>query len=152
MYIGHTISTLVCKLGLLTTFFGFESGTEYTDEDPGIGSAFSRILSHMDDTFTVKICAENIIDLTGWQFDVTFDPARLEAFDMREGDFVSTSDGSTFSQKGHIDNAIGKITGLSVAGISIGGPSESGSQLRVTFWAQSEAETVLVSKTLSLAQ
>ena len=60
-------------------FFGFDSGTKYTLEPPGVGYAFSEMPLHVGDTFTLDIRAENIFDLAGWQFDIAFDPAALEA-------------------------------------------------------------------------
>ena len=43
--------------------------------------------------------------MAGWQFDIAFDPAALEAVDVTEGDFLKTDGGSTFFQSGSIDNA-----------------------------------------------
>ena len=123
-------------------FFGFESGTEYT-LGTGIGYAFSKKPIHLGDTFTFDVRAESISDLAGWQFDIAFDPAVLEALDVSEGDFLKTDGGSTFFQSGRIDNAAGKITGLIAGRISEGGVSGSGSVLQVRFKAKSEGETEL---------
>ena len=99
-------------------FFGFEPGTEYTAANSGVGYAFSQTPIHTGDTFTLDIRAENIFDMAGWQFDIAFDPAALEAVDVTEGDFLKTDGGTTFFQSGSIDNASGKITGLSAARFS----------------------------------
>ena len=123
-------------------FFGFSPGTEYT-VGTGIGYALSKTPIHIGDTFTLDIRAENVIDLAGWQFDVGFDPAALEAVDVSEGDFLKTDGGSTFFQGGRIDNAAGKITGLIAGRISDGGVNGSGSVLHVRFKAKSEGETEL---------
>ena len=56
--------------------------------------------------------------MAGWQFDITFDPAALEAINVSEGDFLKTDGGATFFQGGTIDNTAGKITGLSAARLS----------------------------------
>ncbi len=125
-----------------SAFFGFESGTEYTLET-GIGYAFSETPIHIDDTFTFDVRAENVSDLAGWQFDIAFDPSRLEALDVSEGDFLKTDGGATFFQSGRIDNAAGKITGLIAGRISEGGVSGSGSVVHVRFKAKSEGETEL---------
>ena len=98
-------------------FFGFEPGTEYT-VSMGVGYAFSRTPIHTGDTFTLDIRAENITDLAGWQFDIAFDSTILEAVNVSEGDFLKIDGGSTFFQGGSIDNAAGKITGLSAARLS----------------------------------
>ena len=83
------------------------------------------------------------MDLAGWQFDIAFDPGVLEAIDVSEGDFLKTDGGTTFFQRGRIDNAAGKITGLIAGRISEGGVSGSGSVLKVRFKAKSEGETEL---------
>ena len=124
-------------------FFGFESDTDYTVANPGIGYAFSETPIHVGDTFTLDIRAENVFDLAGWQFDIAFDPTVLEAVDVSEGDFLKTDGGSTFFQSGRIDNAAGKITGLIAGRISDGGVSGSRSLLQVRFKAKSHGETRL---------
>ena len=128
--------------GHSNAFFGFEPGTEYS-EATGIGYLFSESSIHSGDTFTLDIRAENVIDLAGWQFDIAFDPARLEALSLSEGDFLKTDGGATFFQSGRIDNAAGKITGLIAGRISEGGVSGSGSVVQLRFKAKSEGETKL---------
>ena len=125
-------------------FFGFEPGTEYTVLTPGVGYAFSKTPIHIGDTFTLDISAETVIDLAGWQFDIAFDPSILEAVNVSEGNFLKTGGSTTFFQGGSIDNAAGKITGLSAAQLSAQGVSGTGSVLQVRFNAKSAGETDLV--------
>ena len=101
--------------------FGFKPGTEYTAANPGVGYTFSKTPIHTGDTFTLDIRAENIFDMAGWQFDIAFDPAALEAVAVTEGEFLKINGGTTFFQSGSIDNARGKITGLSAARLSTQG-------------------------------
>jgi len=124
-------------------FFGFEPGTEYTVLNPGIGYAFSQTPIHTGDTFTLDISAETVFDLAGWQFDIAFDPAVLEAINVTEGDFLKTDGGTTFFQGGSIDNINGKITGLSAIRLSDPGVSGTGPLLQVRFKAKSAGETEL---------
>ena len=133
---------LVALSTLGNGFFGFEPGTDYT-LSTGIGYTFSQIPIHTGDTFTLDIRAENISDLAGWQFDIAFDPAALEAINVTEGDFLKTGDGTTFFQNGTIDNAAGKIAGLSAARLSAQGVSGAGTVLQVRFKAKSAGETEL---------
>ena len=121
-------------------FFGFEPGTEYT-VITGVNYAFSETPIHIGDTFTLDVRAENIFDLAGWQFDIAFNPAILEAIDVAEGDFLKTDGGATFFQSGNIDNTAGKITELKSALLSDHGVSGSGSLLEVRFKAKSDGET-----------
>ena len=123
-------------------FFGFEPGTQYT-VGTGIGYAFSKTPIHLGDTFTLDIRADNVSDLAGWQFDIAFGPAILEAIDLSEGDFLKADGGTTLFQSGRIDNTAGKITGLIAGRISEGGVSGSGSVLQVRFKAKAEGETGL---------
>ncbi len=125
-----------------STFFGFEPGTEYT-LSTGVGYTFFPSPVHLGDTFTFNIYAENISNLAGWQFDVAFDPTALETIDVTEGDFLKMDGSSTFFQGGTIDNAAGKIGGLSAARFSTQGANGTGVLLQVTFKAKSVGETEL---------
>ena len=124
-------------------FFGFEPGAEYTVANPGVGYTFSKTPIHIDDTFTLDISAEAVFDMAGWQFDIAFDPAILEAISVSEGNFLKTG-GTTFFQGGSIDNVAGKITALSAARLSAQGVSGTGTLLQVRFKAKSAGETKLV--------
>ena len=123
-------------------FFGFEPGTEYA-LGSGIDYGFSKKPIHLGDTFTFDVRADNVSDLAGWQFDIAFDRAALEAIEVSEGDFLKADGGSTFFQGGRIDNASGKVTGLSAARLGDRGASGSGSLLQVEFKVKSTGETRL---------
>ena len=123
-------------------FIALAADADYTIK-AGIDYVLSESSIHSGDTFTLDIRAANVIDLAGWQFDIAFDPARLEALGVTEGDFLKSDGGTTFFQSGRIDNAAGKITGLIAGRISEGGVSGSGSVLQVRFKAKSEGETEL---------
>ena len=123
-------------------FFGFDPGTEYTVANPGVGYTFSKTPIHIGDTFALDILAETVFDMAGWQFDIAFDPAILEAINVSEGDFLKMG-GTTLFQSGTIDNAVGKITGISAIRLSTRGVSGTGTLLRVTFKAKSAGETSL---------
>ena len=122
-------------------FFGFEPGTEYTVGTPGVGYTFSKTPIHIGDSFTLDIRAENIFDLAGWQFDIDFDPAILEAISVTEGNFLKADGVSTFFHGGSIDNAAGKIKALNAARLSLQGATGTGTLLQVTFKAKSAGET-----------
>ena len=137
------IDELEIREDLWSLFFGFEPGTEYTISNPRVGYTFSTPKIHVGDTLTLDLSGENIHDLAGWQFDIAFDPAVLEAIEVNEGDFLKTGGGTTFFQKGKIDNRSGKITGLSSALLSGGGVTGTGTLLSVTFSAKAGGETQL---------
>ena len=91
-------------------------------------------------SFTLRLNAEKITDLAGWQTDITFDPAVLEAVEVNEGDFLKARGEGTFFLRGTIDNTAGKITQISAARLS-GGVSGTGTLLSVTFTAKADGET-----------
>ena len=124
-------------------FFGFEPGTEYQVSNPRVGYTFSDSKIHAGDTFTLDLSAENVFDLAGWQFDIAFDPTMLEAIEVNEGDFLKEGGGTTFFQKGTIDNTTGKIIKLSSARLNEDGVSGTGTLLSVTFTAKTAGETRL---------
>ena len=134
---------LVTVRAQYNAFFGFDPGTEYTVATPGVGYTFSKSPIHTGDTFTLDISAEAVFDMAGWQFDVAFDPAALEVINVSEGNFLKTDGGTTFFQGGSIDNANGKITGLSAIRLSDPGVSGTGPLLQVRFKAKSAGETEL---------
>ena len=124
-------------------FFGFEPGTEYQISTPRVKYAFSEPVINVGDTFTVQIEAEDLYDLAGWQFDISFDPAALEAVEVNEGDFLKSGGGATFFQEGTIDNTTGKITGLNQTRFNEDGATGTGTLLSATFLAKAEGETQL---------
>ena len=143
-------NVLLVKLGrnaggnaLWTLFFGFEPGTEYQVFNPSVGYTFSDSKIHVGDTFTVNFKAEDVIDLAGWQFDISFDPTALEAVEVNEGDFLKTDGGTTFFQDGTIDNTTGKIAGLNATRFNEDGATGTGTLLSVTFLAKAQGETQL---------
>ena len=136
---------------LSDSFFGFEPDTEYTVANPGVGYAFSQTPIHIGDTFTLDIRADNVTDLAGWQFDIAFDSAILEAINVNEGNFLKIDGGTTFFQGGSIDNAAGKITGFSAARLSAQGVNGTGTLLQVRFKAKSAGETELALRNFEFA-
>ena len=125
-------------------FFGFEPETEYTTSNSGVKYTFSKPTIHVGDTFTLDISAENVPNLAGWQFDIAFDAAALKAIEVNEGGFLKTGGATTFFQRGTINNAAGRISGLSSASLSGNGVTGTGVLLSVTFSAKSDGQTQLV--------
>ena len=136
---------------LYSFFFGFEPGTEYQVFNPRVGYTLSEPTNYIGDTFTLDLNAENIFDFAGWQFDIAFDPTRLEAVEVSEGDFLKTDNGTTFFQKGTIDNATGTITKLSSARLNEDGVTGTGTLLSVTFTAKTPGQTQLTLENFQLA-
>ena len=92
------------------------------------------------DTFTLRLTANDVTNLAGWQTDISFDPDVLEAVEVSEGDFLNVKSGDTFFLRGTIDNTAGQITGISTAKLK-GSGSGTGTLLLVTFNAKSVGDT-----------
>ena len=142
---------LVAVEARYNAYFGFDPGTEYTVVTSGVSYTLSQTPIRTGETFTLDIHAENITDLAGWQFDIAFDPASLEAIDVSDGDFLKADGGNTFFQSGSIDNAAGKIGGLSAIRLSTQGVTGIGTVLQVTFKAKSPGETELTLQNFEFA-
>ena len=147
----HGRNVLLIRIRSLgRVFVGFEPGTEYTVATSGIGASLPETVIHVGDTFTLDINAENVNDLAGWQSDISFDPAVLEAVEVNEGDFLKTDGGATFFQDGTIDNTAGKITRISATRFNEDGVTGTGTLLSVTFLAKTGGETQLALHNLQL--
>ena len=116
--------------------------------DPSISEVGDDIFSlstdadpiRMGDTFTLRLSANDVTGLAGWQTDIAFDSDVLETVEVSEGDFLKAEGGDTFFLRGTIDNTVGEITKLSSArfGSSVSG---TGTLLLVTFKAKAVGET-----------
>ena len=130
--------------------FGFETGTEYI-VSTGVGYVFSKTPIHLGDIFILDIRADNVLNMAGWQFDIAFDSAALDAINVSEGDFLKTDGGTTFFQGGNIDNAAGKIGGLNAARLSTQGVGGTGTLLQVRFKAKATGQTELALRNFEFA-
>ena len=114
-----------------TGFFGFQADAEYTVLSfADIRYVLPDVDIYVGDTFMLDIYAKDVVDLAGWQFDIAFDPLRLEAIEVRSGHFLQVDNGLTAFQEGTIDNRAGKIRGIRVA--QRAGNSVSGTGLLVS--------------------
>ena len=129
----------------ISGYFGFAPEAEYAVTVPGTGFAFSTDTTsiRVGDTFTVRVNAEKVTDLAGWQFDLTFDPNVLKAVEVKEGDFLKKGGSTTFFQRGTIENTVGKITGVSSALIAKDGVTGTGRLLSVVFSGKAEGNSEL---------
>ncbi len=117
-------------------------GTQSTSDVSDVGFVLSTDATSVrsGDPFTLRLSAEKVADLAGWQTDIAFDSEALEAVEVNEGDFLKKGGEGTFFLRGTIDNAAGKITSISSARLS-GGVNGTGTLLSVTFTAKTTGET-----------
>lgn len=122
--------------------------TIITVRDPAVSDVGDDIFSlstdvtpvRSGDTFTLRLSANDVTNLAGWQTDVAFDSDVLKAVEVSEGDLLKAENTSTFFLSGTIDNTAGEITKLSSARFG-SGVSGTGTLLLVTFTAKATGET-----------
>ena len=121
--------------GGFTGFFGLARDAEYEVFIPSPRFVFSTEATAfaVEDTFTLELRVENMKDLGGWQADLVFNPAVLNAGEVKEGDFLQASDAPTYFDAGTIENSSGKITGLKAMRLSGNSVDGNGVLCTVTF-------------------
>jgi hypothetical protein len=62
------------------------------------------------DSFEWQVHITDAADLYAFQFDVMFDPLRVQAQEVLEGDFLSADGAATFFLPGAIDNTAGTVS------------------------------------------
>ncbi|MYB66843.1 T9SS type A sorting domain-containing protein [Candidatus Poribacteria bacterium] len=93
------------------------------------------------DTFTLKLNVEDATDFAGWFSDIVFDPAALEAIEVKEGEFLKEGNTETYFLKGTIDNTVGEIKNVGSIRLKRGGVNGTGTLLSVTFTAKTAGDT-----------
>ena len=121
--------------GGFSGFFGLARDAEYEVFIPSPRFVLSTEATEfeIEDTFTLDLRAENMDNLGGWQADLVFNPAVLNAVKVTEGDFLQESDESTYFDAGTIQNSTGKITGLKAMRLSGDSVDGNGLLCSVTF-------------------
>ena len=123
---------------IITVTVGEPSVSDVSDDIFSLSTDVTPV--RFGETFTLRLSAENVTDLAGWQADIAFDSAALEAVEVSEGDFLKVKTGDTFFLRGTIDNTAGKIAGISTAKLK-DSSSGTGTLLLVTFTAKAAGET-----------
>lgn len=95
-----------------------------------VGSATVNV----GDTFTIPVSITDAVDLTSFQFDLSFDALILQAIGVTESAFFTQGDSTVFIP-GFIDNTSGQILGVSDALIFQSPVSGSGILANIEFTA-----------------
>ena len=93
------------------------------------------------DTFTLNLNVAEAPDFAGWFSDIVFDPAALEAIEVKEGEFLKEGNSETYFLKGTIDNTVGEIKNVGSIRLNRDGVSGTGTLLSVTFTAKTVGDT-----------
>ena len=136
----------------ISGYFGFAPEAEYAVVAPGTGISLSTDATsvRVGDRFTIRVDAEKVTDLAGWQFDLAFDPHVLEVVEVNEGGFLKTGIGTTFFQEGTIDNVEGEIVDIGAALISPGGVTGTGTLLSIVCSAKADGNSQLMLRNFQL--
>jgi hypothetical protein len=102
---------------------------------------------NLGDTFSVNITVSNVIDLDGWQFNLFYESAILNATSYSEGPFLKTGGSSTlfsaYNFTDHYNDTFG-VVGLNCLRFSIPtGVDGSGTLATITFKAVGSGPSVL---------
>jgi general secretion pathway protein D len=102
---------------------------------------------NLGDTFSINITVSNVIDLDGWQFNLYYESAVLNATSYSEGPFLQTGGATTFFSvvnfTDHYDDTFG-VVGLNCLRFSIPtGVDGSGTLAAITFKAVGSGPSVL---------
>ena len=100
----------------------------WDDMDPNPNPADPKDMDSPPNYFRVPIVILNADDLSGWQFDIAYNPQILEVIEVSagdyaifEGDFLKQGSAMTFFQKAdEVNNAAGEIIRISQTRISTG--------------------------------
>lgn len=98
---------------------------------------------YVGDTFMLNLNVANITELAGWQCDIVFDPAVLEAGEVVVSDFLDEENAETFVFTTAIDinNDTGRITNINATRTANGGKSGTGKLLSINFTAKTVGES-----------
>lgn len=99
----------------------------WDDPDPAADPADPTDMDTPPNIFRVPIVILNATDLSGWQFDIAYNPQILEVvevsaedYEIFEGDFLQQGPTMTFFQEGTVQQAFGEIIRISQTRIATG--------------------------------
>ena len=122
---------------------------------PQQGHALSFTVSSavvdVGDVFSINIGVVDAIDLTSWQFDLTFNPSLLQANQVTEGPFLSAFGTTSFTPPLIVDNTIGLLSGMANFFVDLPpNPQGSGVLATIEFTALSAGTSPLTASNVFL--
>jgi hypothetical protein len=139
-----TLGTLMFLLVLIITLS--LHGTAFSQETTRVFVYPAEIVATTCGTQTVEVRVEDVVDLTGYHLEISFDPDVIEVTDVVNGGFLAPpGESALYEPTNEIDNVHGLITfGLVQQGDGTGDPlpkSGDGALLEITFQAVVPNET-----------
>lgn len=131
-------SLLFFKLLYTTVAQTIDIPADNTIQNTPLSFSVERTPIHVGDAFMVHLNIENITDLAGWQCDILFDPAALEAGEVVVSDFLDEENADTFifTSAININNVTGSISNINATRTANGGKSGTGKLLSINFTAK----------------
>jgi len=103
------------------------------------------------ETFTTTVNLNNVINLAGYQFDISYKPTVLEVVSVKKGTFISTSSGDSFCMEPTLDKINGLISKFVCARMAKEGVNGSGILATIEFRAITMGESAIVIQNAKLS-
>jgi hypothetical protein len=135
-------SIILCLLALIVASMGIR---EVGAMAPGTRVRLepADLVVGLNETFIVQVVIEEVANLGGFQFDLTYDPLILHVQEVVVGDFLASTEQSVVPVGPETNNAEGRTTFAAASFGSGPGPSGAGVLATITCIARGEGSTVL---------
>lgn len=100
------------------------------------------ITAKVGQSFTVNVSISDVVNLCGWEFELTWDPAVLNVTNIVEGPFLKLGGATIFLLPFGIDNVAGRAL-VACALLAIRGVNGNGTLVTVEFYVKSHGESAL---------
>lgn len=96
-------------------------------------------------TFVIDVVVDNVVDLGGYDFTVTFNPAVVHVQNLALGPFLGSTGNQVAPLGPSIDNTVGKVTfgGFTMPPNAAPGPSGTGTVAHLTLQAMAAGSSAL---------
>jgi hypothetical protein len=107
------------RFAALLTVFVAATAPHFAEAAPIVSAPFVTV--GVGDTFSIDVSAVDAVDLTSFQFDLSFDPSILQANVSGAAAGASLPGDWFFGSPGFVDNAGGNIFGVAAFGSALNG-------------------------------
>lgn len=128
---------------LVLSFLAVSTGfVQYARSQSTVVSVFpSSIVANVGQSFSINVTISDVLDLYGWEFRLSWNPALIDAFNAAEGPFLKRSGETFFSY--NINATAGRmVVDCTLLGM-ISGASGSGTLSTITFNVKGTGECPL---------
>lgn len=111
----------------------------------------TKNIVNVGETFTTTVNLNNVTNLAGYQFDISYKPTVLEVVSVEKGTFISTSAGDSFCMEPTLDKVNGLISKIVCARTAKEGVNGSGILATIKFKAITTGESAIVIQNAKLS-